>query len=304
MSLTDRDKKLVMVLAPVVLLLGYWFLILGPQRSEVGSLSEKQTMAESARDESVANQQRLSSSRTQYASDYATVVRLGKAIPSTLDMPSLLVQLETAAKGTGIDFDSITVGERTAAAAAPATGSSAAGAAPVESGGQKAQTNSGSATEQANEGADKSDQASQSAGATTSGTGSSSGSSASGATSGVPGLDTVGLTFKFEGSYFDLADFLHRVKRFVRLANGDIRVKGRLMTIDGLALKTSESFPKITAELTSTVYLSPKTEGAAAGGTPQGPAATPAATPAAGTDAGSSSGAAPAPTSGSGGAAQ
>ena len=75
------------------------------------------------------------------------------------------------------------------------------------------------------------------------------------------------------------------------------------MTIDGLALKTSESFPKITAELTSTVYLSPKTEGATAGGTPQGPAATPAATPAAGTDAGSS-GAAPAQTSGSGGAAQ
>ena len=56
-----------------------------------------------------------------YAKDYATVVRLGKAIPSTLDMPSLLVQLESAAKGTGIDFDSITVGERTTAAAPAAT---------------------------------------------------------------------------------------------------------------------------------------------------------------------------------------
>ena len=197
MSLTDRDKKLVMILVPVVLLLGYWFLILGPQRSEVSSLDEKQVAAESARDESVATQQRLSASRNQYASDYETVVRLGKAIPSTLDMPSLLVQLETAAKGTGIDFDSITVGERTAAAAATAGSSSSAGSAPVESGGQKAGSAPGSATEQANEGADKADQASQSSGATTSGTGSSS--SGSSTTSAVPGLDTVAADLQVRG---------------------------------------------------------------------------------------------------------
>ena len=302
MSLTARDKKLVMVLVPIVLLLGYWFLVLGPQRSEVSSLDQKLVSAETARDDAVSTQQRLASSRNQYASDYETVVRLGKAIPSTLDMPSLLVQLETAAKGTGIDFDSITVGERTTAAAAPAGSSSSSGAAPVESGGEKAQSAPGSATEQANEGADTADKASQASGATTSGSGSSSGSTP---TSGVPGLDTVALTFSFEGSYFDLADFLHRVKRFVRVANDDIKVKGRLMTIDGMSLKTTEAFPKITAELTSTVYLSPKTQGTTGGATPQGPAtsSTPAAASGSSSSTGSS-GTAPAQNSGSGDPAQ
>jgi hypothetical protein len=32
---------------------------------------------------------------------YAQVVRLGKALPSSVDMPSLLVQLDAAAAGTG-----------------------------------------------------------------------------------------------------------------------------------------------------------------------------------------------------------
>jgi hypothetical protein len=71
------------------------------------------------------------------------------------------------------------------------------------------------------------------------------------------------------------------MKRFVRVANQDIRVKGRLMTIDRLTFK-SDRFPVITAEVTSTVYLSPKSQGTTAGATPQGPGtgnSTPAAAP-------------------------
>jgi len=277
MSLTARDKKLVLILVPIVLLLAYWFLILGPQRSEVSALTEKQTAAETARDASVATQQRLAGSKSQYASDYATVVRLGKAIPSTLDMPSLLVQLESAAKGTGIDFDSITVGERTTAAT-PAAASSSSGSAPapVESGGQQAKSGPGTATEKANEGADKANQAAGASGGTTPSQGAPSTTASS-----VPGLDTVALTFSFQGRYFELANFLHRVKRFVRVANDDIKVKGRLMTVDDFSLSTGEeSFTKINAELGATIYLSPKTEGATGGGTPQGPTATPASAPA------------------------
>lgn len=283
MSLTDRDKKLVMILLPVVLLAGYWFLILAPQRNQVTTLDQQVATAESARDESVANQQRLSGSRNRYASDYETVVRLGKAIPSTLDMPSLLVQLEAAAKGTGIDFDSITVGQRATAATATSSSSSgsSSGTPPVASGGEQAKTGSGKATEQANGGADTANKANETSGGTNPSSGQASGSPT--AASPVAGLDTVPLNFSFEGSYFDLAEFLHSVKRFVRVANDDIKVKGRLMTVDGLSL-TTEKFPKIKAQLTATIYLSPKSQGATGGGTAQGPTATPAssATPASG----------------------
>lgn len=82
------------------------------------------------------------------------------------------------------------------------------------------------------------------------------------------------LTFSFRGSFFDLADFFHRMKRFVRLASQDrLKVGGRLMTIDGFSLD-STSFPKIKADISSTVYLAPKSEGATAGATSNGPSTT------------------------------
>jgi Tfp pilus assembly protein PilO len=273
-SLTDRDRKLVTILIPIALLLGYWFLVLSPQRAEVSKLDTQLSKVEGERDDATANASQLENSRTNYAKDYSTVVRLGKAIPSQLDMPSLLVQLESASKGAKIDFDSITVGERTTAAPGAAATDTTTSQPPAAAGGEPAQSGAGKAAEKANGASDTSDKANTAAGADAGTTG--AGAAADG-TSGVPGLDTVPLNFKFTGSYFDLADFFHRVKRFVRVANEDIRVRGRLMTIDTMSF-SSEKPPTVTATVTASIYLAPKSEGATGGATSQGPStATPAA---------------------------
>jgi hypothetical protein len=96
----------------------------------------------------------------------------------------------------------------------------------------------------------------------------------------VPGLDTVPLTFTFGGKFFNLADFFHRLKRFVHVANNRIAVQGRLITIDSLKFTSSATnFPNIEADVTATVYLSPQDGGTTAGATSQGPApSTPGAT--------------------------
>ena len=90
------------------------------------------------------------------------------------------------------------------------------------------------------------------------------------------------------------------MKRFVRVANQNVVVGGRLITIEGVKFESDpELFPRITAEMTATVYLSPKAQGMTAGATPQGPApapgtgTTPAAAPASTPDSTSPS---PAPT--------
>ena len=101
MTLTDRDRKIAMVLVPLVLTVGYWFFVLGPKRDEAAKLGAKLSEAAGKRDAANAQVGQLEGSKNSYAKDYETVVRLGKAIPATLDMPSLLVQLESAAKGTG-----------------------------------------------------------------------------------------------------------------------------------------------------------------------------------------------------------
>lgn len=314
MTLTDRDRKIVMAIIPLLLIAVYWFLVLSPKRKEASKLSTQVSAAQQARDAAVSQANTLQQAKTSFAAQYAEMVRLGKAIPTQVDMPSLVVQLSAAARGTGIQFGDIKVGARIPAApvasssstgATGATGASGAtgatgaqGAAPpVAAGGVQAQTPFGKAVEGANNAAAVGNaQAVQQSGLNPSDVATSTSSRAGGlpigggsanafvsATPGaaVPGLDTVPLNFTFGGKFFNLADFFHRLKRFVHVANNKISVQGRLITIDSLKFTSSATnFPNIEADVSATVYLSPQDGGTTAGATSQGPAAsTPGATP-------------------------
>jgi Tfp pilus assembly protein PilO len=269
-SLSDRDKKLLTLLVPVALIAAYWFLVLSPKRDAAAEVTTRLEQAQSEQTDAEAQAASLSGAKTGFASDYTTVVRLGKAVPSVVDMPSLILQLDRAARGTDIDFDKIATGERQAAPApAPAANAGKAASGPGKA--VQAATN-------ANGKADAAAAAAQGQAANVGGTTPAAGGAAS---TGAPGLETIPLDFTFRGKYFELADFLHRMKRFVRVANDDIVVRGRLITIDSLQWKTeSNSFPYLTAEVHATVYLAPKAEGVSAGATPQGPGAVPTPTPA------------------------
>jgi Tfp pilus assembly protein PilO len=273
-SLTERDKKIVMLLVPIALIAAYWFLVLSPKKDESAKVQEQLTQAQSEQQDAESAAASVAGAKSNFASDYTTVVRLGKAIPSTVDMPSLMIQLDRAARGTDISFDKIQTGERQAApAAAPASGGNSGSGAPAQSGpGQAKQAAQNAANTASNTGTLNGAQP---------GAAGSNGSAGAGA--GAPGLESIGLDFTFHGTFFNLADFFHRMKRFVRVANEDIVVRGRLMTIDQFKWKAEpDKWPFLTAEVHATVYLAPKAEGVSAGATPQGPGATPAPTPASG----------------------
>ena len=302
MSLSERDRKIALAIVPILLLVGYWFLLLAPKREAASQASKNLTEQTERRDKARAQANLARGAQTDFAADYAEIVRLGKAIPSRVDMPSLIVQLDRAAEGTDIHFTRIATVERDASAVAPtpapAPASSADGTTPADAGGASAQSAPGSAVESANNtaqsAAQRSDAATQSGvSSSDTQTSTSSGSglpvgggaavpgSATGAATGPAGLETVPLELEFVGNFFNLADFFHDVKRFVRVANNNVVVGGRLITIEGVKFASdTQLFPKISAEITATVYLSPKTEGVTAGATPQGPApATPGAQP-------------------------
>jgi Tfp pilus assembly protein PilO len=86
---------------------GYWKLALAPKRAEAARLA-KQVATQEAK---LAQQQRLlvtyRGAQAQYKTNYATVVRLGKAVPADDDTRSLVVQLDAAAKRSGTEFDNI-----------------------------------------------------------------------------------------------------------------------------------------------------------------------------------------------------
>jgi Tfp pilus assembly protein PilO len=252
-SLTDRDKKIVFLLLPLVLVAAFWFLLLKPKRHEAAKLSDQVAQAQEARDAAVSQANQLQAAKAKYASQYAEMVRLGKALPTKVDMPSLLVQLNAAAKGTGIEFGSVTVGQR--AAAAPITAPPTAGT--------SAATAFGAAVQKAKaaNAAESSSAAASSAASNAVGTTGASGAASGTPTSNAATLDEVPLTFKFGGSFTDLADFFHHLKRFVHVANNEINVQGRLITIDSLKF-TSTTFPSIEADVSATVYLTPKNDAA------------------------------------------
>ena len=267
MSLTDRDRKVVLVLIPILLLLGFWFLVLAPKRAESAKVAAKLPAARTAAESSQAKQARLEGSRARFSADYSELIRLGKAVPPSLDMPSLIVQLDEAARSTGIKFISITRSEA-AATVAPVTP-----AAPAESGpGQTAQgAEEGVAAAQPAAPAEDPAAAGETAPPAD---GSAPPAGQVAAPAPPPGLQTVPLELTFSGGFFELADLLHRLKRFVRVANDRVVVKGRLMTVEGLKFETADT-DELKVTLNASIYVVPREQGVTAGATPSGPSGAP-----------------------------
>ncbi len=86
---------------------GYWKFAVAPKREQAAALDQKVIAAEAQLAQTQSLIATYKDAKAQYKANYATVVRLGKAVPADDDTRSLVVQLDTAAKRSGIDFDSI-----------------------------------------------------------------------------------------------------------------------------------------------------------------------------------------------------
>jgi Tfp pilus assembly protein PilO len=133
--MTARDRKLLGGVLVLVLLAGAWFVLIAPRRDEASSLADQIAQAEQRRDAAVANAMAAEAARAAYRTDYATVARLGKAVPQNADVPSVVYQLETAARRAKVDFRSVRVESVAPTAPAPvapaATGATSDPAAPA-----------------------------------------------------------------------------------------------------------------------------------------------------------------------------
>jgi Tfp pilus assembly protein PilO len=124
--MTSKNTLLLGVAATVVAIAAFYFLALGPKRDEVATLdaaiAAKATELEQARMTLSTYEQ----ARGTYKENYATLVRLGKAVPADDDVRSLLVQLEATADRSGVDFQKLEVGGGGGAAPAPGEAPAAA----------------------------------------------------------------------------------------------------------------------------------------------------------------------------------
>src|SRR4051794_27030405 len=129
--MVTQNKTLIAIVAVVATaaaLAAFWFLALAPQREQAVKLK---TDISAKQSEIATNKAALAGyeqSRASYKSNYATLVRLGKAVPEDDEVRSLMVQLDDAARGTGVDFSTIQVGGSGGSAAAAGTTTPATGA--------------------------------------------------------------------------------------------------------------------------------------------------------------------------------
>lgn len=127
--MTAQDRTLIMVVIGVVVAAASWFLLIKPERDKAADLQAQVEQAQSQMDTATAQAAAATAARAQYGRDYATVVRLGKAVPADDDIASLIYQLDTSAEKTGVDFRTVAVTDSSAkgGTGTPGTGEEAGG---------------------------------------------------------------------------------------------------------------------------------------------------------------------------------
>jgi Tfp pilus assembly protein PilO len=104
-----RDRLVLAVLGVAAVMAALWFFAVAPKRDAAKAVTAQVTAAEKRRDGAKAQTAVAEQAKTSYRGDYATVARLGKAVPTKADVPSLVYQLENAARAAKVDFRSISV---------------------------------------------------------------------------------------------------------------------------------------------------------------------------------------------------
>ena len=171
------------VVGLVIYGLAGYFLLVSPQKGKAADL-KRQTDA---------TQQQIDQYRTLAAQARATppirvaeLFRLTKAMPDSVDMAGVILELSHVARASGIQFDSITP----------------QGATPVS------------------------------------------------------GYSTIPLTVEFDGNFYELSDFLFRVRNLVRVHAGVLDAQGRLFVVDAVSFgESTKAFPQIKASLTVHAFV-------------------------------------------------
>jgi hypothetical protein len=248
LQMTSTNRLIAAMLVIAGLGIAFWMLLLSPKRDEARKLEGQVVDLRASLAQHEAEGAEGEAARKEFPTEYQRLVVLGKAVPGDDDVASLLVQMNRISDAAGGTFRDIKLN-------AASSGSESVPPAPTGEG-QPA-----SATEVA----------------------------ASllplGASIGPAGLAVMPYEVTFDGDFFEIADFIHGLDELVKTDEDEVRVDGRLLTIDGFSLEADPKggFPALQASFTLTSYLTPPSQGVTGGASPTAPSTTTTVTPAAAT---------------------
>jgi Type II secretion system (T2SS), protein M len=133
--MTTRDRIVLMCIAVLVVIGAGWELVVSPKRKEATKLATQVTEAQKQLSTAEGQLANARQAQAQYSSAYASIVNLGKAVPTGEQVPSLIYEIAQASGGKNVDFSSIVAGSGSGSASAtPGASSSPAGAATAAAG--------------------------------------------------------------------------------------------------------------------------------------------------------------------------
>lgn len=258
MGMTERDRKVLAVVVVLLVLGGYWFLVLGKKRTAVAEAQQAQVAAQQELDAARAAEQAALKTAKVKPVAYSRLVRLGKAIPTDKDFESLLVQVNDISVDSDVSFISLSASEQATGPIGPtgsttcdvtgATGGATAAAAQPTDGatGSTAQTWVGRDRDKAEGAVAASNEANAKLDC-------ANAPSLTDIAAQAAGLKSEAFTFSFKGSFYDLKSVYNGILDLVRVRNGRVGVTGRLLDINSIAMNVSE-FPNLTASVQMTGY--------------------------------------------------
>jgi Tfp pilus assembly protein PilO len=269
------DRTIILGVAVAGLAIAFYLLVLGPKRdkaSELGNqISDLHASISEAHQQASYGQQ----ARQDFPRYYGRMVVLGKAVPAQSDTASMLVELNSIADRSKMDFRAISLSQ-----GATGTGTSSSSAPTSTPATPSASTTSSSTSAPASSGSSTGTAATPSASPVPA-TETSAANLPIGAVVGTAGLPTLPYSLTLQGNFFDVGNFIGGVDGLVRPVDDGTQLSpnGRLFTVNGFALKLApDSSDKLDATFSVTTYATGD-QGLTAGASPSGPAPASPATP-------------------------
>jgi len=103
-----RDRIVLISAVTLVVLAAVWLLAISPEREQASKLSTEVSTAQTQLSTAEGQVASARQAQSQYATAYASIVSLGKAVPPGQEVPSLIYQLDQASNQKHVEFSSIT----------------------------------------------------------------------------------------------------------------------------------------------------------------------------------------------------
>ncbi len=133
--MTARDRLVLIGVIAIAFVGVVWLMFVSPERKKASQAAASVAAAEAQLASAHSELVTARAARAKYAASYGTIVHLGKAVPTTQEVPSLMYELAQASKQKSVEFASITSADANKAPGSPSAPSSSSSSTTASSGG-------------------------------------------------------------------------------------------------------------------------------------------------------------------------